>query len=76
MENKRSSFDGVFTKTIDFEYVRVDVTYNPYTDDWEFKVKGSTVSFDGAAGKMVYELLSTMKWAEEVEVEKRKGGEK
>jgi len=64
--NMTEKFDGILRKEIDYGFAIVEVRYNPYTDEWTFTVgKQSFVFKDN--GKMVYELLSVMKWIEEKE---------
>jgi len=68
--NMTEKFDGILGKEIDYGFAIVEVRYNPYTDEWTFTVgKQSFVFKDN--GKMVYELLSVMKWIEEKERESR-----
>ena len=60
-------FDGILRKEIDYCFATIEVKYNPYADEWTFTVGKQSFVFKDKNGKMVYELLSVMKWIEEKE---------
>jgi len=65
--NMTEKFDGILGKEIDYGFAIVEVRYDPYTDEWTFTVGKHSFVFKDKHGKMVYELLSVMKWIEEKE---------